>query len=122
MERITIICEEEDCKQEYPFNQTLEHRRKCLAKKTPCVKGCENGRLYKGIEAHLTHVNEECIKATVICQKCRFKCTRADYSAHNCVEGFINQINPDDASSLKTVLSEMKTQFNEKISAAEQRL
>ena len=30
MERITIACDNEDCKHEYPHNQTLDHRRQCL--------------------------------------------------------------------------------------------
>ena len=89
-DRIIIACDEGDCKEEYPFNQTLAHRRKCCVKKTSCLKNCGDGKLYKGIDAHLAHVNDECSKTIVICKKCRFKCAREDFDAHNCVIGFIN--------------------------------
>ena len=90
MERITVVCEQEDCKQEYAFNQTLLHRRQCYVKKTPCINNCSSGELYKGVDAHLVHVTDECVKTKVICKRCRHKCAREEFETHNCVVGFIN--------------------------------
>ena len=90
MERITIACDNEDCKQEYPLNQTLDHRRLCLVKKVPCLNNCGDGQLYKGVKAHLAHVTDECLKTKVICKRCSLKCTCEDLDGHNCVFGFIN--------------------------------
>jgi hypothetical protein len=117
MEVITIACDEEDCKQVYAYNQTLEHRRACLAKKTPCINNCGDGQLYKGVEAHLAHVVDECEKTKVICKRCRHKCAREDFESHNCVFGFISQVKSDDADTFKTALSEMQTTFDHKMAA-----
>ena len=89
-ERIVIVCEEDDCKQEYQFNQTLEHRKICSVKKVSCVNNCGDGKLYKGLEAHLAHVMNDCCKTKVICMRCRFNCSREDFEGHNCIVGFIN--------------------------------
>ncbi len=117
MERIKIVCDEEECKQEYPYNQTLEHRRKCLVKKTPCINNCGDGQLYKRVDAHLAHVVDECAKTKVICKRCRHKCAREDFEAHNCVFGFISQVKSDDADTFKTALSEMQSTFDLKMAA-----
>ncbi len=117
MERITIACDEEDCQQEYPYNQTLQHRRECLAKKIPCINNCSDGQLYKGVDTHLAHVVQECAKAKVICKRCKHKCAREDFEAHNCVIGFISQIKSEDAETFKTAMSEMQTTNDLKIAA-----
>ncbi len=109
MERIVIACDQEDCKQEYLYNQTVEHRRICFVKGTACLNNCEDGKLYKGVDEHLAHVTEECAKTKVICKKCSFKCARESFETHNCVVGFINLVKPDDAESFRTAMSEMQT-------------
>ena len=104
---MTIQCQEEDCKQVYAFNETLDHRLVCSVKKLPCVNDCADQKLYKGVEAMLTHVNDHCLKAKVICLRCRTKCEREAFESHSCVLGFINQIKTDDAERYKTALSAM---------------
>lgn len=112
MNQITIKCEIGDCTQEYPFNQTLEHRRQCCVKSIPCINKCGNGKLYKGLDAHLAHVIGECALAKVICKRCKFKSTRLGNNGHNCIVGFIGQVKLDDANSLKTALSEIHAQVD----------
>ena len=92
MDQITIACDEDDCGEEYRFNQTLDHRRKCCVKKIACINNCGDGKLYKGIEALLAHIMDECVKSKLICQDCKFKCPREVFGGHNCVLGFISQV------------------------------
>ncbi len=118
-EGITVQCEEDDCKQVYPFNETLTHRLLCSVKKIPCINNCADGQMYKGIEAMLSHVTGHCVKTQVICVRCRTKCAREAFEDHSCVLGFINQIKTDDAESYKTALSEMQTQFENRVTRVE---
>ena len=66
---LTVACE--DCKQVYAFNQTIDHRKRCSIKLTPCIYDCGDGKLYKGLEKHLSHVANECLNAKVICNRCK---------------------------------------------------
>ncbi len=86
---MTARCDEDDCQQVYPFNETLIHRKMCKAKNIPCLNNCGDGRLYKGVEAMLEHVLGDCPKTKVICGRCKYKDLRERHDGHNCVIGFI---------------------------------
>jgi hypothetical protein len=107
-ENMQIQCDEDDCLQVYSFNDTVAHRLICSVKKIPCIYNCGDGQLYKGVEAMLAHVTEHCMKAKVICLRCRTKGAREAFAGHSCVLGFINQVKTGDADSYKTALSEMQ--------------
>ena len=111
-----IKCEEEDCGQVYPFNETLSHRKICSVKKIACIQNCGNGKLYKGVDEMMVHVMEECTKTSVICERCKTKGPREDFEKHNCVVGLINQVKTEDAVSYKNALSAMQSQFASEIS------
>ncbi len=64
---------------------------------------------------------DECVKTKVICKRCNTKSVLEVFEEHDCVIGFINQVKFDDAKSLKTALTEMQAQFDEKLTAAEKR-
>ena len=113
-EGLNVACEH--CHQVHPFNQTLTHRKTCFVKPTPCINNCGDGRLYKGFEAHLAHITNDCQKAKVICQRCKTKSIRLAIKGHNCVLGLINQVKNDNADSLKTALSEINADIGEKVS------
>ncbi len=92
-----------------------------MVKKIPCINNCGDGKLYKGIAAHLAHVTDECQKTKVICERCSLKSAREDFDGHNCVIGFINLVKSEDAETYKTALSVMNFQFDDKIAAVEKR-
>ena len=110
-----IKCDQDDCQQVYPFNETLSHRKICSVKKTSCTNNCGDGNLYKGVDAMLKHVIEECIKSMVICKRCKTKCAREDFNGHDCAIGFINQVKSGDAESYKAALSEIQVRFDAKV-------
>ena len=92
MERITIACDENDCGEEYPFNQTLDHRRKCCIKEMACINNCGDGKLYTSVATLLAHIMDECVKTKLICTDCKFKCPREDFVKQNCVLGYIGKV------------------------------
>ncbi len=63
--------------------------------------------MLKGLDEHLAHVNSDCEKSKVICNRCKTKSAKDVFLAHSCVLGFINQVKMDDNDSFKAALKEM---------------
>lgn len=64
---------------------------------------------------HLAHVANECVKVKVICNRCKTHCVRETFKQHNCVLGFINQVDTKDVDSFKTALSAMQSHFDNQL-------
>ena len=97
-----------DCSQTYAFNTHRSHKVRCLIKSIPCILGCNNGTLYKGIQEHLDHAQSDCPKVSVLCIKCNGQAVKDTFSDHDCVPVLINAVNANDKDSLKAALTEIK--------------
>ena len=86
------------------YNDIVSHRTHCYVEEVPCIFGCGDGVRYKGKAQHRAHALEECQAIPIDCITCLKTTTRGRWSAHECVSGLIELVDPRDGISVKTAL------------------
>ena len=105
-----------DCHATYQYNQHVQHKSYCLLKAALCIFKCGDGRMYKNRAEHANHVKTDCRAVPLVCKKCLAKTTRAEYPAHDCMPGLLQQVSTaKDFSNpiIATTIGEISKKHND---------
>jgi hypothetical protein len=69
-ESVVFKCEVLSCRETFVINDHVKHAMEHMTDDVPCSLQCPSLQLFRGKAGLRSHIDEDCPKATVVCNKC----------------------------------------------------